>query len=463
MPSNKSRSLAKDISRVLSANLIVAMVGFLGAFVFPKILSIESYALYHTFTLYVGYIAITHLGFPSGMMINYAGQKYKKIDKSQYKAELIILFSILGTFTVIFFAIAAVAKSKMIAYVAAIIFPVGIINSYKSLLQAWGRFQYFSKLSSFLAAAIPIVALVYYIINRDLPGDVYIYIYIIINWLVCLLILWEMYLKVHGVKSAPIKSKKNWETEKTGVAVLLGNYINTLFTSSDKQFVSWFFSTAQFAYYSFGMSMQSLMTVFITSIAQPLFPAMARGQFKDEEYDRLKEVLMIFGSLSGCAYFAASFIVKHWIQKYIPSLDVVGIYFVVFPVMAVINCLYINLYKIKNLMKQYVATLAVILGVAIGLNALFVYIYPAYYGVAIATVITYYIWFFIGIKQFDFMHVNIRDLLFLGIYTVGFFLITDISNDIIGFFAALVFVVLLAFVFYRKDFDYVLRMVKRKI
>lgn len=36
------------------------------------------------------------------------------------------------------------------------------------------------------------------------------------------------------------------------------------------------------AYYSFGMSMQSLMTVFIISIAQPLFPAMAQGKFKDE-------------------------------------------------------------------------------------------------------------------------------------------------------------------------------------
>lgn len=459
----KQNSLAKDISKVLSANLLVALVGFLGSFVFPKILTIESYALYHTFTLYVGYIAITHLGFPSGMMINYAGQKYENIDTKQYKAELSILFFILAGFTVVFLVIAAIAQSRMIFYVGAVVFPVGIISSYKSLLQSWGRFSFFSRLSSIQAAAIPLATLAYYIVIRDLPGEVYIIIYIIINWMIALYILGEMLKKVRGVRRAAIKSSRNWETEKTGAAVLIGNYINVLFTSADKQFVSWFFKTAQFAYYSFGMSMQSLMTVFITSIAQPLFPAMARGQFKDDEYDRVKEVLLIFGSFSGCAYFAASFIVKRFIQKYIPSLDVVGIYFVVFPVMAVINCLFINLYKIKNLMREYVITLAIILGVAVALNALFVRFYPAFYGVAIATVIIYYIWYFIGMRQFRFIHVRVPDLLFLGIYTIGFFMITRINNDIVGFVLAFLFVVALSAIFYRKDFSYIIRLVRRKV
>ena len=103
---SSQNKLIKDIARVLSANLVVAIVGFLGSFIFPKILTIESFALYHTFTLYVGYIAITHLGFPSGMMINYAGQKYAKIDNSQYKAELTILFTVLAAFTAIFLGIA---------------------------------------------------------------------------------------------------------------------------------------------------------------------------------------------------------------------------------------------------------------------------------------------------------------------------------------------------------------------
>ena len=459
----KKKGLAKDITQVLSANLLVALIGFLGSFVFPKILTIESYALYHTFTLYVGYIAITHLGFPSGMMINYAGQSYEDIDASQYKAELTILFTILETFTAIFFIISLTSKSIMAFYICAIIFPYGVIGSYKSLLQSWGRFKLFSRLCSIQSAAVPLTALVYFLVTGNLPGDVYIIIYIIINWLLAIYILTEMVHKMHGVKCAPIKSKKNLETEKTGAAVLIGNYINVLFTSADKQFVNWFFETAQFAYYSFGMSMQSLMTVFITSIAQPLFPAMAQGRFKDEDYDQLKEMLFIFGSFSGCAYFAASFIVKHFIQKYIPSLEVIGIYFVVFPVMAVINCLFMNLYKIKNLMKQYVITLGGILAAAIGLNLLFVTFYHVYYSVSIATVITYYIWFAIGTRQFKFIHIKFADVLYLSSYTIGFFAITQIKNDIIGFATAFLFVIVLSLIFYKNDLNYMISLAKRQV
>lgn len=202
--------------------------------------------------------------------------------------------------------------------------------------------------------------------------------------------------------------------------MVLGNYINTLFVSADKQFVKWFFGNQEFAYYSFGMSMQSLMTVFIISIAQPLFPAMAQGKFKDEEYNSIKELLIVFGSLSGCAYFAVSIIVKLFIQKYTSSLDIVGIYFVVFPAMAVINCLYINLYKIKGIMKTYIKTLFGILLLSIILNTIFVFAVGEFTGVAIATTITYYIWFLIGFKQFEFLRITMKDVTYLIAYTIGF-------------------------------------------
>ena len=95
----KESSFLGNITRVLSANFLVAIVGFAGSFIFPRILSIESYALFQKFILYIGYIAILQLGFASGMVVNYAGKKYDDIDKCQYKSELIILTIILICFT----------------------------------------------------------------------------------------------------------------------------------------------------------------------------------------------------------------------------------------------------------------------------------------------------------------------------------------------------------------------------
>ena len=101
-------------------------------------------------------------------------------------------------------------------------------------------------------------------------------------------------------------------------------------------------------------------------------------------------------------------------------------------------------------MKMYVTTLAAILAIAIILNAGFVFILKDYRGVAIATTITYYIWFITGFKQFDFMKLTKNDVFYLIIYTVGFFGITKIQNYFIGFFVYGIFILILAVACYRK-------------
>lgn len=449
--SNNADKLLKNIARVLSANFIVALVGFIGSFIFPKILTIEAYAIYHTFTLYTGYITALHLGFASGMTIKYAGENYRDIDVAQYKSEIRVLLFLWGAFTILFAAIALFQKNEMLLYVALAVIPVGLVGSYKSFLQSWTRFKTFSAISTILAVLVPVVAIGYYLINHNLPGSIYILIFLAVNWIVTLYVLIEIWKKVRGVKSNKLITKANIETEKIGIAILIGNYINILLTSVDKQFVKWFFSTNEFAYYSFAMSMQSIMTVFITSIAQPLFPAMAQGKFKDEEYSLIKDLLFIFGSLSGCAYFLLSIIVNKFIVKYIPSLEVIGIYFVIFPVMAVINCLYINLYKIKGMMKTYVTTLTGILTIAVVLNACFIYIFGNYTGVALATTITYFLWFFVGAIQFKFINVKQKDIIYLLIYMAIFFFTTKYLNDYIGFALYFTLILGLNIIFYGKE------------
>lgn len=447
----KETSLAKNIVRVLMANFWSTAIAFICSFVFPKILTIEDYALYNTFTLYVGYIAILHLGFPSGMVINYAGKKYTDLDKGQYKSEVTILLSILLFFSCCFTGVAVVTQNRMLVYIAIAIIPVCLTGSYKSLYQAWSEFKVYTRINMFIATSIPFIALFYYIIKRNLPGDIYICTYLGVYWFVSVIILFSIVKKVRGIRIKPILSRCNFETEKTGLALVAGSYINTLFISAGKQFVNWFFGATEFAFYSFGISMQALMTVFITSISQPLFPAMAQGKFKDEQYNKVKEILFIFGSLSGCAYFAASIIVKLFIQKYVGSLSIIGIYFAVFPAMAIINCLYINLYKIKRMMKTYIITLSGVLLLVIVLDLIAVKLYGQFTGVAIATTVTYYVWLIIGTFQFPFIKISFRDVVYLALYMVLFFVTTRLLNDYIGIITYFIAICLLILACYGKN------------
>ena len=122
--------------------------------------------------------------------------------------------------------------------------------------------------------------------------------------------------------------------------------------------------------YSFALSMQSSMTIFITAISQPLYPKLASGGTSKDFYGYAKTGLLIFGSFSGLAYFACSIIVKLFIPKYIDSLSVIAIFFAVFPALAVINTLYINLYKVERKIKKYVFVLVGVIITSIILNIL---------------------------------------------------------------------------------------------
>lgn len=443
-------SLKKNIMRVFSANFIATIVGFLSSFIFPKILSLDAYAIYHTYTLYLGYIAILHLGFPSGMVINYAGKDYSDINKKQYKSEIILLLSILSFFTAILILVYVMNPSLMLVFIALSIVPVCWVGSYKALVQAWNDFTTYTRINVFVSVAIPTVAILYYIVMNDLPGNVYIFISLSIYTITTIYLFFKTVKDLSGVKPLAIFSHINMQTEITGAIIAVGNYINTLFASADKQFVIWFFSNIEFAFYSFAMSIQSIMSVLITSIAQPLFPAMAQGKFSDEDYNDVKNIMCIFGTFSGCAYFCISIIVKLFIPKYTESLRIAALYFSVFPAMAVIQCLYINLYKIKGKIRTYVFTLLNLLGIAVCLNLIMVKTLGQYTGIAIATVITYYIWMVIGTYQFDFIRIQVRDLLYLFFYFITYFSCIILLNDVIGFVVYAVVMAFLVFAFYKK-------------
>ena len=53
----------------------------------------------------------------------------------------------------------------------------------------------------------------------------------------------EVYNKITGVKANKLLSKRILKLKKMGLAMVLGNYINTLFVSADKQFVKWFWKS----------------------------------------------------------------------------------------------------------------------------------------------------------------------------------------------------------------------------
>lgn len=454
--STKDLSIGKSIMSVLSTNFIIAVVGALSIFIFPKILSIESYALYHTFLLYINYIAVLHLGFSTGMVINYAGINYKDIDVGQYKSEITVLFLILIMFTVGFIVLYILTDGFLIGCISLAIIPFVLTGSYKNFLQSWGDFKLFSLISIFESILIPLAAMSIYFYQGELEGSVYISIYLSIYWVIAIGIGFQIWNKVSSVQAKKLFSRKNLETGKIGFIFVLGNYLNVLFIAVDKQFVQWFFSSTEFAFYSFAISMQSLMTILITSISQPLYPAMAKRSFSREDYIKIKETLLLVGALSGCAYFGISIIVSKYIPKYIPSLDLVGVYFLMFPAVAIINCIYLNYYKVYKKTGVYIRSLFLIFILSVILNGVVVYCFYDYKYISMATVFIYYLWLVFGARNISIITIDKKDILFLILFLFSFLLVKNNFSNFIGGVVYSFILFILAVVFFKKTLFYFL-------
>lgn len=431
--------MLKNIIKVLSANGIVALIGLANSLLLPKLISIEEYALYQTFMLYLSYIAILHFGFPTGMNIKYAGKKIESVDKSQYKSEMRVLFCILGVFSFVGMILTIRNSSSMSLYITLMIFPYCFLGSFSLLLQAFGKFQEYAILHTIMSAVPLLLPIIIYLITRQASGIICIGIYIgvyVIATIYCMLFHHSV---VHRVKSNKLLSLENWEIEKVGFFFLLGNYINSLFHSVDKQFVSWSCSTNEFSYYSFALTMQNVMTIFITAVAQPMFPYMAAGKVKDDGYTKIKRYLFILGSFSGIAYFVCNIVVCIWLPNYIESLEIIKIYFAVFPAMAVINSIYINLYKTRKMTKSYIRDLLLMLLAAIVGNGLAIQFGYGYRGVALVTTLLYYIWLIFGSFIFKELKISFREYLFLFIFIILFITIPNLFKPVMG---AIVYLVL---------------------
>ena len=423
----------KNILRVLSANGIVAIVGLASSLFLPKMLSIDDYARYQTFILYMSYIAVLHLGFPTGMNIKYAGKNLEEIDKSQYRSEVRIVLLILSFFTCAGLILYFTTKREMLLYISVMIFLYCFLGSFSLLIQAWGKFRFYAVLHILMSAIPLVVPIAYFYIFRTASAKLCIHAYIIVYGVTTIVCLVYHAGIVRGITSAKLISKVNWNLEKIGFSFLLGNYINSLFHSIDKQFVKWFCSTSEFSYYSFGLTMQSTMTIFITAIAQPLFPYLASGKLSERtQITSIKRLLLMLGSISGLAYFACALVVKLWIPNYVHSLSVIRVYFAIFPAMAIINCLYFNLYKIRKLTKRYVIDLFVMLIFAAIANYIAVILGFGYVGVAFATTFLNYVWLIYGTFVFKELKLSITELVFIVLFLVEFIFIPNSQSILFG-------------------------------
>ena len=383
-------NLKKSILKVFSVNFLQLISSLIIGFIIPEILSLDDYANLKTYTLYVSYIGLFHLGFLDGLYIKYGGKKINDINKGELKSEhnFLIIFQLI--ISIILCLISILLKNVVLTLFSISILPIMIQAFHKYIFQATGEFNSYSKIMNIYTIVYTILNVILALIFKNKDYVLYCLTTFIANF-VSVIVFEYKFLKKYKEKDCRIDKNNILKNIKVGFFVLLGNLSVVGLFGIDKWFVKLFLSTEDFAYYSFAVSMLNLVNVLVNAISITFYNYLFSNN-SAEKINKIKRYLIILGGFASLGYFALSFIVTNFIKKYIPSLDIIAITFSIFPYMILINALYVNLYKINKNEKHYFKVVISMLIISIIYNIIAVNIFNNTIAIAFATILTLATW-----------------------------------------------------------------------
>ena len=459
--------IKKGVLYVFIANIISLTIGIFSGFVLPKFLSIETYANIKLFQLYITYIGIVSLGFADGMYLRLGGKKIENINKKEVKKEF-NTFKIFQLITAILsIMICFMLNNKILLFCTLVIFPINISNYLRNFYNAIGLFKNYSRftnINTIMIFSVNIVLL--FLVKTDFYIS-YIIAYIVVYFIIWLLIEYST-IKIlrTNEKIMQIDIKYLREDIKSGFLLMIGNFCNVIFTSIDRLFVKYLLGTIKFAFYSFAVSVENLMNVFITPISTVMYNYLCTHKEKKQILN-VKKYILIFASAVIVVVFPVKFIVNIWLTKYEESLTVLFLLFAAQYISIMIRCVHINLYKAEKKQNRYFFIMILIVVFSILANGIGYAIFKNMIAIAVATLITNILWFIVGELDFKNYILNLKDYLYIFAILFLFLFCGFIPNAILGCFIYVLTTVVLSFILQKKVLFEVIEMlfkfVKSKI
>ena len=423
-------SIKKGIVYVFIANVINLIISLFTGFVLPKILSIETYSSIKLFQLYVTYIGILHLGFADGMYLRIGGKKLENLNKEEVQQEFrtFKIFQLLVTILAIIISI--ILKNEMLLFCSIVILPINVGNYIRQVYQAIGLFKKYSNFTNINTLLIFLINIILlFIVKTDNP-QTYIICYIIAYMMYWIIIERET-AKIFGKPKVKADKKFLFEDIKNGFLLMIGNFCNVIFTGIDRIFVQNFLGSIKFAFYSFAVSIENLMNVFITPISTVMYNYLCNNKSK-EQVINLKNMILLFASAVVITIFPAKFIVEIWLQKYLDSIDVLFLLFAAQCITILVRCVHVNLYKAEKKQNRYFIIMMIVVVLSIALNILLFALVGTMEAIALATLITSIVWFIIGEIDFKEYRMKVKNYLYI-FFSVSIFLICgQIENTILA-------------------------------
>ncbi len=427
----------KNLLYIILSKIVVLIVGIIAGFVIPWLLSVEEYGYYQVFILYFGYLGLFHFGFNDGIYLTYGGHNLQDIPKEKFRRYFKYLFSkqvILMTVGILLSLFLFKNERKFIFLMLSISILFVNLNSYFHFIsQSTKRFKLYSYMIILqkILTLIPILlCLVFGAFYQTLIiGN------LLVNISITLIYIFKYKNLVFGKNTKGEKGEfKNIYT--VGTPLLIGNFIGTLIFTVDKMIIDIFYEIEYLAYYAFAVQMLAVILVFYDSIYQIMYPTIKRLRSSEynEIYFNLSNIIMWLSFLGLFSYFVFSMIIKKFMPDYIVSLEIFAI--LVIGVLLRGENIIVKKPFILAEKKQNINLLIniSILGLSIILNIIAFIIFNNLISIAIASLISFSVWYIVLDILFAKMKYTIRKIkYFYLVVTILVFLLIIFKEINIGF------------------------------
>lgn len=441
--------MKKGIINIFFGNFVFMVFGVLNNFILPKYLSIDAYALLKSYMLYISYAGFLGLGYTEGMFLEYGGktvEQVKSIGFGDKFRTFLVMQIIVGSGILV----VGIAKGDGVIMLCALgVLTTNIINYFKNFTTAVAEYKMYSVITSFEKIAIFVLNVFLLFVFRT---DNYVY-YVCVLIFVCLLeivyVMWKIARKSERIYKGKVCFAQLKNCVGMGFVLLLGNGISTLFTGIDQWFIKILMTNKAFAIYSFAVSMERIVALFITPITTVLYNYFCR---KDEKKDFvfLQQALVLWGFVILLVTFPLKWIVQVYITNYAEAIDIIAILFCGQALNCIINGIYVNVYKAKQQQGFFLKQMLTMTVISIALNIILWIVFKNMICIAIATLITKMIWLIVCEIQCVEYRYSLKANVSICLYIISFIGSAAISNPFVGFMTYVLAVVVISLVLMKE-------------
>lgn len=395
------RTFSTDVLIYAGGQGILLLLSFIQGLIVPKFLSVESYGYFQVFRLYASYGGILHLGFVDGALVRWAGKGLDQIGnelKAAFRFLLLELAVIIAPLSLLPYFLLEPPFQQIALMVLAFAFVVDLGYLFIFTAQAARRFKLLTAVNVG-GGLVSLILIIVFFVASKLDYNYVIFALLASQLLFTLALVWWFHRYLGGkTTSSPSLWAYGKENIGIGIFVLLGNFIIILFLTGDRLMVSSFFSLEQFAIYAFALGVAGVVYVFITAISQVFFPYLtgAAPELRTRAYQLGKPAIILAWAGILAIYFPVARLVQFYLPHYTASLPIMQILLCTVGFGSLIQILHVNYYKAYRRQRQYFLYGIVALAILAISNLLAIKIWGTLESIAIATFISFGVWYIIN-------------------------------------------------------------------